>query len=53
MAAMDAGMRVALDLIEKRKRDYDSAGTPRHRPWIFMITDGGPTQKRGKINYIL
>jgi uncharacterized protein YegL len=42
MAAMDAGMRVALDLIEKRKRDYDSAGTPRHRPWIFMITDGGP-----------
>jgi uncharacterized protein YegL len=39
---MGEGINKALELIEQRKRQYDAEGTPRHRPWIFMITDGGP-----------
>jgi uncharacterized protein YegL len=31
-----------LDMIAKRKATYRSAGISFYRPWIFLITDGGP-----------
>jgi uncharacterized protein YegL len=43
--AMGKGLRKALELIEQRKMDYDKMGTPRLRPWIFMITDGEPNDQ--------
>jgi uncharacterized protein YegL len=32
-----------LDMLETRKRDYRNAGISFYRPWVFLITDGGPT----------
>jgi len=41
--AMGAALNLAMDLIDKRKALYKELGTPYFRPWIFMITDGAPT----------
>lgn len=40
---MGAGINLALDLVEERNRFYDNMGTPCFKPWVFMITDGLPT----------
>jgi uncharacterized protein YegL len=41
--AMGAGINKAIDLVKARNHLYNSLGTPCFRPWIFMITDGAPT----------
>jgi len=43
--AMGAGINMAIDLVKDRNRFYNSLGTPVFKPWIFMITDGAPTDK--------
>ena len=40
---MAGGINLALDLIEQRKLSYKANGVPFFRPWIFLITDGEPT----------
>lgn len=40
---MGAAIEAALTLIEQRKQAYRSNAIPYLRPWIFLITDGGPT----------
>lgn len=39
---MGQAILLALDMIAKRKATYRSAGVSYYRPWIFLITDGGP-----------
>jgi len=36
----------AIDLIEERKFEYKSRGIDYYRPWIFLITDGEPTDMK-------
>jgi uncharacterized protein YegL len=33
----------AYDMVQARKADYDHYGVMKYRPWIFLITDGAPT----------
>lgn len=40
---MGAGIRKALDLIQARKAQYKANWIANYRPWVFLITDGGPT----------
>jgi uncharacterized protein YegL len=40
---MGGAILKAIDLIETRKQEYRSKGIDFYRPWIFMVTDGNPT----------
>ncbi|MEX0717598.1 MAG: hypothetical protein WD066_13480 [Planctomycetaceae bacterium] len=40
---MGAAVNEAIDMLEGRKRTYKEHGIAYFRPWIFLITDGGPT----------
>ena len=40
---MGEAINVAIDLVAARQQQYRSNGIVPYRPWIFMITDGAPT----------
>jgi uncharacterized protein YegL len=42
---MGAAIHRAIDAINERKQIYRTNGIMFYRPWIFMITDGGPTDE--------
>jgi uncharacterized protein YegL len=39
---MGAAIHLALDMIKQRKATYKNNGVLYYRPWVFLITDGGP-----------
>ncbi len=47
VAGGDTPMGIAVDtamqMLESRKQEYRSNGIAYYRPWLFLITDGGPT----------
>jgi len=42
---MGTAINLALNKLQERKRVYKDNGIPYYRPWIFMITDGEPTDE--------
>lgn len=40
---MGQAIEFALDMVQERKAEYKRGGVAYYQPWIFMITDGAPT----------
>lgn len=41
--AMGAAVNMALDLLEKRKQEYQDKGVDYWQPWLVLMSDGQPT----------
>lgn len=42
---MGKAIECALDLLQRHKRQLMNAGVQYYRPWIFLVTDGAPTDE--------
>jgi uncharacterized protein YegL len=50
---MGATIEQGLELLQRRKDSYKTNGILYYRPWIFLITDGGPTDSVTKATKLI
>lgn len=43
LTAMNEAINASLDALEARKEEYKNQGISYYRPWMFLLTDGAPT----------
>lgn len=53
MTPMGEAITTALKNIEARKNEYRAAGISYYRPWLFVITDGEPTDSVSEASSML
>lgn len=44
--SLNEAIEAALDAIDERKKEYRKQGIAYYRPWLFVLTDGQPTDIR-------
>jgi len=50
---MGSAIEKAVELVSLRKEVYRQNGVSYYRPWIFMITDGAPTDSVVKARQLI
>ena len=45
LTSMNEAIIAGLDAIEQQKQNYRNSGTDYFRPWLFLLTDGVPTDQ--------
>jgi uncharacterized protein YegL len=50
---MGSAIEHGLELLQRRKETYKANGISYYRPWIFLITDGGPTDSVTKATSLI
>ena len=43
LTSFNEAIQAGLDAIESRKQEYRNQGVSYYRPWLFVLTDGAPT----------
>lgn len=50
---MSPAIQTAIDMVNERSKFYRSSGTEPYKPWIIMISDGGPQDDIGEIANVI